>query len=45
MRARRVCVQASLFRTPFDEHADLEDKYFRTTPEAMREAGGVSFFS
>lgn len=37
--------QASLFRTPYDEHPELEGKYFRRTPEEMRQAGGVSYFS
>mgnify|MGYP003683721975 FL=1 len=40
----RAC-QAELFRTPYDEHPELEAKYYRRTPDEMRQAGGVSYFS
>jgi len=34
-----------LFRTPYAEHPEQAAKYYRRTPEAMRDAAGVSYFS
>lgn len=36
---------ARLFRTPYDEHPELEAKYYRRTPDEMRSKAGVSYFS
>lgn len=34
-----------LLCTPFDEHPELEDKYYRLTPDDMRGKAGISYFS
>jgi len=35
----------ALFETPYDEHPQLEARYYQRTPPEMRGKGGISFFS
>ena len=34
-----------LFASPFDEHPQLEERYYRRTPQDQLQKGGISFFS
>ena len=36
---------AALFRAPFDEHPELEAKYYRRAPHGQAKVGGLSYFS
>ena len=36
---------ATLFRAPFDEHPELEAKYYRRAPHGQAKVGGLSYFS
>ena len=36
---------AALFRAPFDEHPELEAKYYRRAPHGQATVGGLSYFS
>ena len=36
---------ARVFERPFDEHPDVEAKYYRRTPTQMQSKAGVSYFS
>ena len=35
----------ALFAAPFDEHPEYEERYYRRTPPAQRQKGGISFMS
>ena len=35
---------AALFRAPFDEHPELEAKYYRRAPHGQAKVGGLSYF-
>ena len=34
-----------LFARPFDEQPEYEERYYRRTPQAQRQKGGISFMS
>ena len=34
-----------LFAAPFEEHPEYEERYYRRTPQAQRQKGGISFMS
>jgi len=35
----------ALFAAPFEEHPEYEERYYRRTPQAQRQKGGISFMS
>ena len=35
----------ALLTSPYDEHPDLEEKYYQRTPDAYRQKAGIAFFS
>ena len=35
----------ALLTSPYDEHPELEEKYYRRTPDAYRQKAGITYFS
>jgi len=45
MPRRSLAPSQGLFATPYDEHAELSDKYYQRAPEGAAATGGIGFMS